>query len=124
MRKILIVEDNKFLLNDLRIKLQRAGFEIMTAVDGRQAIQVLEESIPDLILLDLVMPIKDGFAVLEELKAVEKWKSIPVLITSNLSQKEDIEKGMALGAVDYIIKGDLSINDLIAKINSILKDKK
>jgi len=75
---------------------------------------------PDLILLDLVMPIKDGFIVLNEIKNNPQLKSIPVLIASNLGQKEDIDKGMAMGAADYVVKSNLSMEKLIEKINSLL----
>lgn len=120
MKKILIVEDDKFMLNACRVRLQKAGFEVRTATNGKQAMEVLGEFIPDLILLDLILPIKDGFTVLEELKASEAYESIPVLITSSLGQKEDIERGMALGATDYIPKASLTLENLVAKVNSLL----
>lgn len=124
MKKILIAEDDKFLVNAYRVKLTKEGFEIRIAKDGEETINALSGFMPDLILLDLVMPVKDGFAVLQELKANPQWKSIPVLIASNLGQKEDIDKGMALGASDYIIKSDLSMADLISKIKSLLETQK
>jgi DNA-binding response OmpR family regulator len=121
MKKILIVEDDKFLSSALRVKLTKSGFEVKNASDGEEALRIVAEFSPDLILLDLVMPVKDGFAVLEELKAHETWKQIPVIIASNLGQKEDIERGMKLGATDYVVKSDLSLDTLIEKINSRLK---
>ncbi len=121
MKKLLIVEDDKFLLNAYRVKLQKAGFEIKIAMDGEEAIETLKGYTPDLILLDLILPKKDGFAVLEELKAKENWKKIPVLIASNLGQKEDIDRGMALGAADYVVKTDLSLDALVEEINSLLE---
>ncbi len=120
-KKILVVEDDKFLLNAYRVKLQKSGFEIKIAMDGEEAIAALKGYTPDLILLDLILPKKDGFAVLEELKANEIWKKIPVLIASNLGQKEDIDRGMGLGATDYVVKTDLSLDDLVKKINSFLE---
>lgn len=122
MKKILIVEDDKFLLNAYRVKLQKAGFEIKIAMDGEEAIKVIKGYTPDMILLDLILPKKDGFAVLEELKKEENWKKIPVIIASNLAQKEDIDRGMSLGATDYVVKTDLSLDDLVVKINKILGD--
>lgn len=119
-RKILVVEDDKFLVNAYRVKLQKAGFEIKIALDGNEAINILSEFTPDLVILDLVMPVKDGFATLSEIKSSSKWKNIPVLIASNLGQKEDIERGMALGAVDYIVKTDLSLDELVKKVNSLV----
>ncbi len=121
MAKILVAEDDKFLANAYRVKLSKGGFEIKIASDGQEALDSLEAFTPDVILLDLMMPVKDGFAVLEELKKNDKWKKIPVIVASNLGQKEDIDKSMALGAVDYIVKSQIPINDIIAKINNALK---
>ena len=121
MKKILIVEDDKYLANALRVKLTHTGFDVKNAADGEEALKIVKEFFPDLILLDLVMPVKDGFTVLKELKDNENWKKIPVIIASNLGQKEDIDKGMALGAIDYIIKSDISLHDLIIKIKKILE---
>lgn len=120
MKKILIVEDDKFLANAYRVKLNKAGFDVKITSDGEEAIAILSSFLPDLILLDIVMPKKDGFAMLKELKGNSFWSSIPVILASNLGQKEDMEKGKQLGAADFIIKSDLSLNDLIERINSIL----
>ena len=121
MAKILVAEDDKFLANAYRVKFNKAGYEIKIASDGQQAIDSLESFAPDVILLDLMMPVKDGFAVLEELKKNDKWKNIPVIVASNLGQKEDIEKSIALGAKDYIVKSQMPINDILEKINSFIK---
>lgn len=121
MPKILIVEDDQFLTSAYRVKLTKAGFEIIIAVDGEEAMNALLKEIPDVILLDLVLPKKDGFEVLKEIRANPKLKSIPVLIASNLGQKEDIDRGMGLGATDYIVKSDMSLDDLVTKINSLIK---
>lgn len=120
-RRILIVEDDKFSLNAYRVKLQKVGFEIKIAMDGEEAIEILKSYTPGLIILDLILPKKDGFSVLAELKANESWKKIPILIVSNLGQKEDIDRGMVLGAKDYVVKTDLSLDDLVKKINFLLK---
>ena len=121
MAKILIVEDDKFLANAYRLKFSKAGYEIKIASDGQDAIDSLNTFTPDIILLDLIMPIKDGFSVLEELKKNDKWKNIPVIVASNLGQKEDIDKSMALGATDYIVKSQVPIADILVKINNVLK---
>lgn len=120
MKKILVVEDDKYLSNAYRVKLSKKGFEIRLAFDGNEAIEQLQTFLPDLILLDLVMPRKDGFSTLAELKQNETWKKIPVIITSNLGQSEDIEKGKKLGANDFFVKSELSLNDLINKINQLV----
>ena len=120
MKKVLIAEDDKFLASALRVKLTKSGFEVRNAYDGEEALKIAKEFSPDLILLDLVMPVKDGFGVLESLKNDINLKKIPVIITSNLGQKEDVDRGMALGAKDYVVKSDLSLDDLIKKITTLL----
>lgn len=124
MKKILIAEDDKYLANAYRVKMEKEGFEVKIASDGQEVFSTLASFFPDLILLDLIMPIKDGFSTLEEIKKHDKYKSIPVIIASNLGQGEDVQKGMKLGAVDYVIKSDISLNEIINKINNILKIKK
>jgi DNA-binding response OmpR family regulator len=120
MKKILVAEDDRFLLSAYNIKLKREGFEIITAMDGEEVLAVLKKVKPDLIILDLIMPKKDGFTVLKELKANEKWRDIPVLVASNLGQEEDIQLCKELGAADFIVKSDLSMTDLIEKIKKLL----
>jgi DNA-binding response OmpR family regulator len=120
MKKILVAEDDKYLANAYRVKLVKSGFEIKIASDGVEALTILKDFTPDLILLDLVMPIKDGFTTLQEIKNDSKLKTIPVIIASNLGQKEDIDRGIALGAVDYIVKSDMSLEDIITKVNTVL----
>lgn len=118
MSKILIVEDDKFLAKAYSVKFSKAGFEVQSAYDGNEAVKTLETFSPDLILLDLMMPEKDGFSVLHDLKGQDKWKNIRVIITSNLSQKEDKDKCVQLGAVDYVVKSDISLDELIVKVNN------
>jgi len=120
MKKILVAEDDTYLANAYRVKLGKAGFEVKNVFDGQEAINILQTFMPDLIILDIVIPKKDGFTILSEIKANERWKNIPVILVSNLSQKEDREKGMQLGASDFFVKTDFSLNDLIQKINNII----
>lgn len=119
-KKILVAEDDKFLSNAYRVKLTKAGFEVKVAGDGAEALNILQTFIPDLILLDLVMPVKDGFATLEVIKADEKLKMIPVIVASNLGQKEDCDRAIKLGAKDFVVKSDLSLDTLIQKIHSLI----
>lgn len=121
MAKVLVVEDDKFLTSAYRAKLTKSGFEVQVASDGEEALQILLTFEPNIILLDLVMPRKDGFATLPEIRAMEKFRTTPVIVTSNLGQKEDVDKAMSLGASDYIIKSDLSMDALVTKINDTLK---
>lgn len=119
-KKILVAEDDKFLSNAYRVKLTKAGFDVKVAGDGAEALNILQTFIPDLILLDLVMPVKDGFATLEVIKADEKLKMIPVIVASNLGQKEDCDRALKLGAKDFVVKSDLSLDTLIQKIHSFI----
>ena len=100
--------------------LKKEGYEVKIATDGSEVAKILEEFIPDLILLDIIMPKKDGFAVLEELKASEKYKKIPVIVASNLGQTEVIEKGKKLGAVDFVVKSNMGIGEILKKVAAII----
>jgi len=124
MATILIVEDDKFLSSAYRLKFTKVGFMVYLAFDGEEAISLLSTGIPDVILLDLVMPVKDGFTVLSELKNNTQWSTIPVIVTSNLSQKEDIDKVKALGAKDFIVKSDISLDELVKKVQDIIHTQK
>lgn len=121
MKKILVAEDDKFLSNAYRVKLTKEGFDVKIARDGNEALSMLTEFIPDIILLDLVMPNRDGFSTLEEIKKDSKLAHVPVLVASNLGQKEDLERGSKLGAAGYIVKSDMSMSSLVKTINSLLQ---
>jgi DNA-binding response OmpR family regulator len=121
MATILIVEDDKFLSSAYRIKFTKVGFAVHIALDGQEAMNILQTIRPDIILLDLVMPVKDGFTVLSEIQANEQYKTIPIIITSNLSQKEDIDRAKGLGAKDFIIKSDVSMEELVKKVQALLQ---
>jgi len=120
MKKILISEDDHFLATAYKIKLTKAGYDVLLTADGQEALTAVDQYHPDLIILDLIMPVKDGFAVLEELKKNDAWKSIPVIVASNLGQKEDMEKATHLGAAEFVVKSDLSLEELIRKIHKLL----
>ena len=120
MKKILVAEDDKFLANAYRVKLTKANYEVRMASDGEELLSMIEEFQPDLILLDLVMPNKDGFSALSELRANPRWSRLPIIVASNLGQKEDIDKAKKLGASDYLVKSDLAMKDLVIKIASYI----
>jgi two-component system phosphate regulon response regulator PhoB/two-component system alkaline phosphatase synthesis response regulator PhoP len=119
MKNILVAEDDRFLANAYRVKLTKAGFNVTIASDGAETVELLRKSIPDVLILDLVMPKKDGFTVLAEVKKDPVLSKVPVIVASNLGQKEDIDKAKSLGANDYIVKTDMSLNDIIEKIKKI-----
>lgn len=120
MNKILVVEDDKFLSNVYRLKLQKAGFEVVTAEDGDQAVEKIKSENFDLVILDLIIPKIDGFTVLSEIKSQEKYKKLPVLVASNLGQIEDVNRAMKLGANDFVVKSDTSLDILIEKIKKLI----
>ncbi len=113
-KRILIAEDEKPMANALDLKLRSAGFETVLVYDGETAISTLGQSSFDLIILDLILPKKDGFSVLAELKKLKS--TTPVLVSTNLSQEEDINKVKELGARDYFIKSDTTLAEIVQKI--------
>lgn len=120
MAKVLVVEDDTFLRELIVQKLDRSGYDIAEAIDGEEGVKQAKAEKPDIILLDLILPGIDGFEVLRQLKEDETLASIPVLILSNLGQKEDVEKGMKLGAKDFLIKAHFTPGEIVEKIKSIL----
>lgn len=117
-KKILIAEDEKPMAHALDMKLSKAGFETRVVFDGEAVFSALEEDNFDLVLLDLMMPKKDGFEVLSEMK--KKGMNIPVIVSTNLSQGEDIRKARELGASDYFVKSDTPIVKVIEYIQKVL----
>jgi len=118
--KILIVEDDKMLLEMYNIKFQEADLPVITAQDGLTALEVVKKELPAVILLDVMMPKMDGFAVLTELKNDPQTKNIPVLMLSNLGQQNDVNKGKELGADDYIVKASMTPTQVVEKVKLYL----
>jgi two-component system, OmpR family, alkaline phosphatase synthesis response regulator PhoP len=114
--KILLIEDDKFLRTVLEKKLSNEGFEVVSAVDGDEALEKIIADKPDIILLDIILPKKSGFLVLENIKKDPELKKIPVIIISNLGQEEDVKKGLLLGATEYFVKAKVSLDDVVKKI--------
>ena len=121
MKKILLVEDDSFLSSLLKNRLQKEGFEVVLAKDGDEAINYLRNINPDLLLLDLILPKKTGFEVMEELRSnpqLQGNSNLPIIVISNLGQQEDIVKSRQLGAIEYYVKAKVSIDELVEKIKS------
>jgi CheY-like chemotaxis protein len=119
---ILIVEDESFLSKVLAERMEDEGFgRIDVAGNGEEALQKVHAHRPDIILLDMILPRMNGFEVLEHLQADPKLKTIPVLVLSNLGQDQDMEQAKQLGAADYIVKSNFSLQKVVEKIASILK---
>ncbi len=113
---VLLVEDDKFLSKIYQTKLSKEGLEFRSALDGEGVLEATKTSKPSVIVLDLILPKKNGFEVLAELKAASETKDIPVIVLSNLGQDTDVKKAMEMGAVDYIVKANISIEGVVEKI--------
>jgi DNA-binding response OmpR family regulator len=120
-KNILIVEDDKFLRELIVQKLIKEGYDVAEAIDGEEGIKKVKTVKPDLVLLDLILPGIDGFEVLTKIKEDPSLVRIPVIILSNLGQKDDVERGLKLGAIDYLIKVHFTPREIIDKIKNTLK---
>lgn len=122
--KILIVEDDLFLLGMYATKFELEKLRVFTAEDGEKGFKIAEKEVPDIILLDIMLPGIDGFEVLKKLQADDKLKGIPVVLLTNLSQKNEVEKGLEMGAVDYLIKAHFMPSEVVDKIKKLVDNKK
>ncbi len=118
--RILVVEDDKFLRELISRKLREQGYEVEEAIDGEAGLQQIQEGDPEIVLLDLILPGIDGFEVLEKIKDDAQLAEIPVIILSNLGQRDDIERGLRLGAEDYLVKAHFTPTEIIDKIEKIV----
>ena len=119
-KKILYIEDEPALQRALSAMLVREGFETLQALDGETGIRLAKEKKPDIVLLDLVLPRMNGFAVLQALKGDPETKDIPVLVLTNLEGVGDIEKVVEMGAVSYLVKTNYPLSELIEQIKRYL----
>ena len=119
-KKILIIEDDPFLNEMYVTKFTQANFEVEVAIDGQEGLQKIEKNKPDLILLDIVLPKMDGFEILTKMKANTELKDIPVILLTNLSQRDEVKRGLDLGANDYLIKAHFMPSEVIKKIKTLL----
>lgn len=124
MPKILIIEDDQFLRLALEKKLKKEGFEVIVANDGEEGLAKLITELPDLVLLDIILPKKTGFNFLEDFRKDPNLKAIPVFVISQLGQPEDVEKGLKLGAIEYFVKAKISLDDLVNKIKKFFEEKR
>lgn len=119
--KIMIIEDDDFLRSLAVTKLEKEGFTVTMAANGQEGLAALQADAPDLLILDLMLPIMSGFDVLKSMKADEKLKSIKVIVFSNLGEESDIKTCLDLGANDYMVKANFTLDELVDKIKGILK---
>lgn len=121
--KILIIEDDKFLRDLISQKLKKEGFNTLEAVDGEEGLKIAREKSPDIVLLDLILPGIDGFEILRILKGDKNTSLIPVIVLSNLGQKEDMDRALSGGAEDFMVKAHFTPGEIVTKIKSVLKKK-
>lgn len=119
-KKILIIEDEEIILDLLSKKISQHGFEVKTARNGQEGLDLMLSDKPDLVLTDIVMPEKDGFTVIEEMKQTEALKNIPVIIISNSGQPVELDRAKSLGVSDWVIKTEFDPNEILEKIRKFL----
>ena len=119
-KHILIIEDDDFFRELIRKKLVSEGFEVSESIDGEKGIETIKEIHPDLVILDLLLPSIDGFEVLSKVKADASIAQTRFIVLSNLGQQEDIERGLRLGADDFLIKSQFDIDQIMDKVKTVL----
>jgi CheY-like chemotaxis protein len=120
-KRILLVEDDRFLRKAAEVRLRRAGYTVITAADGEEAIATASAMRPDLVLLDLIMPRMQGFEVLRVLRTQPTMHGVPIVVLTNLSQDADRERAMTHGASGYLIKANMSLDALAEAVGDVLK---
>jgi len=118
--KVLVVEDEEILLTGLKEELESGGYTVQGASDGVEGLEQTKSFKPDLILLDLLMPKMDGMEMLQKLKADSATRDVPVVILTNLSDYEKISEALSLGAMDYLVKANYKLEDLLEKVRTVL----
>ncbi|PIQ74996.1 MAG: response regulator [Candidatus Portnoybacteria bacterium CG08_land_8_20_14_0_20_40_83] len=117
---ILFIEDEPTLQKTLGRALEQEGYEVQSALDGQSGLALVKRIKPNLILLDLILPKMDGFAVLKELKKDADTKEIPVIVLTNLESPQDIERALSEGATNYLVKANYELNDVVKKIKELV----
>ncbi|MBI2507158.1 MAG: response regulator [Candidatus Niyogibacteria bacterium] len=121
-KSVLIIEDDKFLRDLMVLKLKKEGFRVSEAVEGEEGLKKTKSEKPDIIILDLIIPGMDGFAFLEAAKKDPATATIPVIVLSNLGQREDMERAKALGAKDYMVKAQLTPVEVVERVKAVLRE--
>lgn len=120
----LVAEDDHFFSSLITMSMQQHGFEVYTSFDGEETIELARSKHPAILLLDLLMPKKDGFAVMEELRASKETANIPILVTTNLSDRDSVERAKKLGAADILIKADSTPEEIVKRATALLQPQK
>ena len=118
--KVLLVEDDKMILDMYTLKFVQEGYKVVQAENGKDGLAMAKKENPDVILLDIILPQMDGFSVLKKLKSDSATKNFPVILLTNLGQDGDVKKGLELGAIDYLIKANYTPSQVVEKVKSLL----
>ncbi len=122
--KVLIVEDDEFLINIYSTKFEGEGYEVFVAENGETGLGKAFKENPDIILLDILMPKLNGFDFLKEIKTKKEFSQIPIILLTNLNQNRDIEKGLSMGADDYLVKAHFMPSEIVEKVENLLKKRR
>lgn len=120
-KTIFIIEDDPALVAAYQVKFQQEGYALQVATDGKQAMDALPGPVADIVLLDLMLPEVNGFDVLAAMKKDDRWRGVPVIIMTNLSDDKDKQQGKDMGANDYLIKSNMNIKDIVERVKQELK---
>lgn len=120
-KRILFIEDEEALRSAFREAFGRNGYIVQDAADGEEGLRMAQQELPDLILLDLILPKKSGFEVLKELRGNPATKRIPIIVLTNLEGSEDIERALDMGATTYLVKANYNLDDIVAKVALVLE---
>ena len=119
--KVMLVEDDPFIRDIYQVKFSQEGFEVIVVDNGIKALKKLEQIIPNIILLDIIMPYMDGLETLKNIKSNEDWKKIPIIMLTNISEKEKISESEKYGVSNYLIKSHFTPSEVVDKVKNLLK---
>ncbi len=123
MKKILFIEDEEALQRSMGKMLEQQQYQVFKATDGEEGMAMAKKEMPDLILLDLILPKKNGFEVLAALKKEPETKNVPIIVLTNLEGSADVERALTSGATTYLVKANYTLQDIVSKIESVLAHK-
>ena len=122
VKSVLIIEDDFYVTRAYSIKLEKEGINVLSVSDGEAAVEFFKKNnLPNLVILDLMLPKKSGFEVLKEMRANAQWKNVPVIVLSNIGAQEDIQKIKELGVVEYLVKADIGIDEVVERVKKHLQ---
>ncbi|MDJ0934388.1 MAG: response regulator [Kiloniellales bacterium] len=119
---VLVVDDEPNIVMSLEFLMEQAGFEVRVAADGEAALKAMQDKVPDLVLLDVMMPKRDGYDLCQMIRAKPEWKDVRIIMLTAKGREVEREKGMALGADDYVTK-PFSTRELVERVKTFLEDR-